>query len=87
MPKKVPFRVIYCTGWEDDYPPKDLEVWERERALAAFQMASGAVLLIFIKVAMVSVCLTSCSVPSGAQSLHKRMEVSQVRQRCTQFLM
>lgn len=30
MPKKVPFRVVYCTGWEDDYPPKDLEVsaWE-----------------------------------------------------------
>ena len=27
MPKKVPFRVIYCVGWEDDYPPKDLEVW------------------------------------------------------------
>lgn len=28
MPKKVPLRVIYCTGWEDDYPPKDLEVRE-----------------------------------------------------------
>lgn len=26
MPKKVPFKVVYCTGWEDDYPPKDLEV-------------------------------------------------------------
>ena len=34
---------------------------------------------------MVSVCLTSCSIPSGAQPLHKRMEVPQVQQRCTQF--
>jgi len=26
MPKKVPFKVVYCSGWEDDYSPKDLEV-------------------------------------------------------------
>ena len=26
MPKKILFRVVYSTGWEDDYPPKDLEV-------------------------------------------------------------
>lgn len=43
MPKKIPFRVIYCTGWEDDYPPKDLEVWERDRSPAATQIASSAV--------------------------------------------
>ena len=44
IPKKVPFRVIYCTGWEDDYPPKDLEVREKNRVPVALQMASGAVL-------------------------------------------
>ena len=26
MPKKISFRVVYCTGYEDDFPPKDLEV-------------------------------------------------------------
>ena len=46
MPKKVPFRVIYCTGWEDDYPPKDLEV--RRTGTVSWSVASlacGAVLL------------------------------------------
>lgn len=26
MPKKVPFRVVANSGWEDEYPAKDLEV-------------------------------------------------------------
>ncbi len=40
MPKKIQFRVVYCTGWEDDYPPKDLEVsWRELRVTHLFTIA------------------------------------------------
>ena len=44
MPKKVSFKVVYCTGWEDDYPPKDLEV--RDELL--FKQALCMVAMVFV---------------------------------------
>ena len=26
MPRKVPFKVVHCSGWDDEFAPKDLEV-------------------------------------------------------------
>jgi len=37
MPKKVPFKVVYCSGWEDDYSPKDLEVRVELEVLTNFK--------------------------------------------------
>ena len=64
MPKKVSFKVVYCTGWEDDYPPKDLEV--RDELLLSKQLVW---LLWFL-------FTTDCCSPAGAQSVCKGLEVT-----------
>ena len=64
MPKKVSFKVVYCTGWEDDYPPKDLEV--RDELL----LSKHFVWLLWF------LFTTDCCSPAGAQSVCKGLEVT-----------
>ena len=74
MPKKVPFRVIYCTGWEDDYPPKDLEV------TVVASLACGAVLLPWFLSNDFLPALASLpiDISAGSQPIHKGMEIPKV---------